>query len=150
MEGEDGNDTMNNDLFIDPPPSIQRRVTTRKSPHMQCFYGHVPIVLCLDTGAESNMCSERICKQMGLQPTKTNQGAQQADMKTPLAVIGEVKGVKITKGHNVFTLDALVVKDDIGDIIAGEPFLETNDIAVRPAKHQIIIRGKEIIPYSSL
>ena len=87
---------------------------------------------------------------MGLVYSKTNQGAQQVDMKTPLAIIGEVTGIRITKGAHVFKLDALVTKDDIGDIVAGEPFLEVNDVAIRPGKRQIIIRGREIISYESL
>ena len=33
--------TIDNSLFIDnPPASSHRRVTTRKSPHMACFYDH--------------------------------------------------------------------------------------------------------------
>ena len=87
---------------------------------------------------------------MGLVFSKTNQGAQQVDMKTPLPIVGEISGVKIPKGAHVFILDALVTKDDIGDIVAGAPFLERNDVALRPAKHQIIIRGREIVSYDSL
>ena len=49
--------TESNSLFIDPPPATVRRVATRKSPRMQCFYGHIPISLLLDTGAESNIIS---------------------------------------------------------------------------------------------
>ena len=139
-----------NRLLLDPPISILRRVTTRKSPRMECFHGHILVVLLLDTGAESNLMGERTCRNMGLRYHRTNQGAQQVDMKTPLSVIGEVKGVKISKGANVFVLDALVIKDDIGDIVAGEPFLELNDIALRPAKQQIIVHGREVIPYASL
>lgn len=131
-------------------PSIHRRVTTRKSPIMQCFYRHIPISLCLDTGAESNLISENTAKLMSLQYSKTDQGALQADEKTPLQVIGEVSGININKGAFVFTLDALVVKDSMGYIVAGEPFLEENDIAVRPAKRIIIIQGRETIPYAPL
>ena len=129
--------------------SVHRRVTTRKSPIMQCFYRHIPVSLCLDTGAESNLISESKAKSLGLTYTKTDQGALQADEKTPLAVVGEVTGIQINKGAFVFTLDALIVKEEIGYIVAGEPFLEENDIAVRPAKHIIIIQGRETIPYAS-
>ena len=140
----------NNALFLDPPPTILRRVATRKSPRMQCFYGHIPVSLLLDSGAESNLLGDRTCTLMGLVYSKTNQGAQQVDMKTPLAIIGEITGIRITKGAHVFKLDALVTKDDIGDIVAGEPFLEENDVAIRPGKRQIIIKGREIISYESL
>ena len=145
---QNNNNSSDNSLFLDPPPSVQRRVTTRKSPKMQCFYGHVPISLLLDSGAESNLMGESTCKQLGLQYSKTNQGAQQVDMKTPLPVVGEVTGIKISKGAHVFMLDALVTKDDLGDIVAGEPFLESNDVAIRPAKQQIIIKGREIVSYA--
>ena len=117
---------------------------------MQCFYGHIPITLCLDSGAESNMISQRECTRMGLRPSRTNQGATQADRTTALDVIGEISEVNVKKGSHTFKLDALVIRDDIGDIIAGEPFLERNDIGIRPAKRQIIIQGREIISFASL
>ena len=56
---------------------------------------------------------------------------------------------QITKGAFTFNLDALVVQSDITYIVAGEPFLEENDIAVRPAKRIIIIQGRETIPYAT-
>jgi hypothetical protein len=129
--------------------SIHRRVTTRKSPIMQCFYRHIAISLCLDTGAETNLISDTITKLLNLQFSKTNQGALQGDEKAPLDVIGEITGVKINKGAFVFTLDALVIKSDMNYIVAGEPFLELNDIALRPARRIITIQGRETIPYSS-
>ena len=48
-----------------------------------------------------------------------------------------------------FILDALVTENDFGDIIAGEPFLERNDVAVRASRKQIIIRGRDIVPYDN-
>lgn len=144
----DGN-TNQNSLFIDSP-AVTRRVTTRKSPRMRCFYGHIPLTLCLDSGAESNLIFEKTVIVMGLTIKSTTQGANQADTKTSLNVVGEVTNVKISKGSHVFTLDALVVRDEIGeDIIAGEPFLFQNDIAIRPARREIIIKGTQIINYAS-
>jgi hypothetical protein len=145
-------ETIDNALFIDNPPSTtNRRVTTRKSPHMSCFYNHYPAQICLDTGSESNLISERFAHHAGIPILRQNvhQGAVQADTNSKLDIVGEVKDAKVRRGAHVFTLDALVTKQDVGDIIAGEPFLEKNDIAVRSAKKQIIIRGNEIIPYSS-
>ena len=149
-DGEDRLDTRDNSNSIDnPAPAVQRRVITRKSPYMNVFYNEIPTRLCLDSGAESNLMSERFAIYISIPIQRTNQGAVQADESTPLNVIGEVKGITLKRGANVFTLDALVTKDDIGDIIGGAPFLETNDIAIRPARKQIIIRGREVIPYSS-
>jgi len=147
----DISDTMDNQLFIDnPTPAQHRRVTTRKSPHMDCFYNHYPTQVCLDSGSESNLVSERYARSTGM-PILTqsvHQGAVQADSSSKLDIVGEVKNVKIRRGPHVFTLDALVTRNEIGDIIAGEPFLEINDIALRPSKKQIIIKGNEVISYS--
>ena len=152
-EGEpDICETIDNGLFIDSPaPTIHRRITTRRSPHMSCFFNHYPASVCLDSGSESCLVSERFAKQAGMNIStqSVNQGAVQADSSSKLDIIGEVKNVVLRNGSHTFSLDALVCRNDIGDIIAGEPFLESNDIALRPFKQQIIIRGRDIIPYSN-
>jgi hypothetical protein len=143
-------DTIDNSLFIDKPQaSSHRRVTTRKSPHMACFYDHYPAQVCLDTGSESNLVSERFAQHAGIPILKqtVHQGAVQADSNSKLDIVGEVKNATLRRGARVFKLDALVTKQDVGDIIAGEPFLEQNDIALRSAKKQIIIGGNEVISY---
>ena len=153
FEGElEISETMDNNLFIDSPtPSIHRRITTRRSPHMKCFYNHYPASLCLDSGSESSLISERFAKQAGIPIMKqsVHQGAVQADSSSKLDIVGEVKNVILRNGSHTFKLDALVSRNDVGDIIAGEPFLESNDVALRPSKKQIIIRGRDIIPYSN-
>ena len=155
-EGEDMMDevcdTFDNGLFIDnPPEATHHRVITHKSLHLQCFYDHYPVQMCLDTGSESNLVSERFALHAGMPILTQNvhQGAVQADANSRLDVIGEVKNVRVRRGSRVFTLDALVTKQDVGDVIAGEPFLEQNDIAVRSTKKQIIIGGSEIISYAN-
>jgi hypothetical protein len=125
-------ETIDNALFIDNPPSTtNRRVTTRKSPHMSCFYNHYPAQICLDTGSESNLISECFAHHAGIPILRQNvhQGAVQADTNSKLDIVGEVKDAKVRRGAHVFTLDALVTKQDVGDVIAGEPFLEKNDIS---------------------
>ena len=148
-EGDDDVDTEDNGNFIDNPvTSVHRRVTTRRSPYLNCFNGHFPVTMCLDTGAESSLVSERFAKYAGLIIQPATQSAVQADVSTPLNIVGEVEDVSITRGPHLFMLDALVTKTDFGDVIAGKPFLEKNDIALRPSKKQIIIKGKDIIPYN--
>ena len=144
-------DTNDNDLFIDQPdPAVHRRVATRKSPYMNCFYKQIPCLMCLDSGAESNLASARFVKYLGVRMLPpSNQGAVQADQRTPLDIVGEIKDVLLKHGSETFILDALVTRSDIGDIIGGEPFLEKNDIAIRPARKQIIIKGRHVIPYAA-
>ena len=80
--------------------------------------------------------------------SKSTQGAVTADGKTALAVVGEVK-FEIVRGSHTFICEALVVKEDVGDVVGGEPFLEKNDVYVRSSKKQIIIADKEIVSYSN-
>ena len=41
-----------------------------------------------------------------------------------------------------------MVKEDVGDVVGGEPFLETNDIFVRSAKKEIYIKDSEVLTYA--
>ena len=146
-EERDDDDTSGNSIFIDQQPSSVRRVVTRRSPCLNCFVGQLAVRVCLDSGAESSMISERIARQINLDVGPATQGAVQADEISPLRVIGEVKNVKLTYGPHTFRFDGLVTSTNCGDVIGGEPFLEANDIALRSAKRQIIIRGRDIVPY---
>ena len=75
-------ETTRNTLFVDNPlPSVHRRVTTRRSPYLNCFYAHFPVRVCLDTGAESSLVSERFAKYVDLHIEPATQGAVQADVK---------------------------------------------------------------------
>jgi hypothetical protein len=149
-EAEDEIHTIDSPIIIDhPAPVVNRRISTRRSPYMDCMYQQLPARLCLDTGSESNLVSNRYATFSGMKIHMSRQGAVQADEATPLIIVGEVKDVRITRGSHIFEFDALVTKEDVGDIIAGEPFLEVNDIALRPAKKQIIIQGRDIVPYNS-
>ena len=60
------------------------------------------------------------------------------DGVTPLNVVGETQHM-LSRDNLDLHLDALVVKDLDVDVLAGTPFMTTNDIAVRPAKNQIRI-----------
>ena len=64
---------------------------------------------------------------------------------TPLKVIGETHLV-LSRGGTNLHLDALVVEDLDVEVLAGTPFLVSNDISIRPAKSQITI-GETVIHY---
>ena len=101
------------------------------------MYRQLSVRVCLDTGAESNFISYKFAMFAQIRVSPASQGAMQADQKTSLNVVGEVKNVRLTYGIHTFKLDALVT----------ENFLEENDIAICPYKKQIIIRGRDVIPY---
>ena len=104
------------------------------------------MALTLDTGATTNTTRASTARLYHLPIKPASQTARQADGVTPLDVIGEVH-CNVTRGHLLFQLDALVVKQLDVDILAGNPFLVRNDIAVRPCKKQIIIGDADIIHY---
>ena len=80
-------------------------------------------------------------------PTKpASQGARQADGVTPLEVVGETM-IDVSRGQETYKLCALVVKNLDVEILAGMPFIRENDVAVRPAKHQIVMRGRVVVSY---
>jgi len=70
----------------------------------------------------------------------------QANGRTPLTVVGETRLPLICYGRPL-TLEALVVEDLDVDILAGTPFMAANDIAVHPAKREIIIAGYDMASY---
>ena len=123
-----------------------RRVRVIQSPYLNVYYKQHPVRLTIDTGATTNMVRASTAKHIGLPIKPATQLAHQADGVTPLNVVGELHGV-VTRGSKSFQLDALVVQNLDVDILAGNPFLVTNDIATRPAKQQIIIAGKDIVHY---
>ena len=126
-------------------PSI-RRVDVIQSPYLNAYFHQHPVRLTLDTGATTNMMSEQFAKRIAIQVHPASQMACQADGVTPLDVMGEVH-CKLTRGVHSFKLDALVVKQLDVDVLAGNPFFVSNDIATRPAKRQIVIKGTDIVQY---
>ena len=136
------------DVEQQQPVSILRRVMVRKSPFLNCFYKHHPVLVCLDSGAESNLISLACAKKLDLLVLKGTQGALQADSKTPLSVVGEVKVLELIRGAHTLIFDGLVVKEEIGEIVGGEPFLEVNDIAIRSSKKEITIKNSDVVSYA--
>ena len=102
--------------------------------------------LTLDTGAETSMTKASVTHSIAAPIVKTSQQALQADGVTPLVVVGETQ-LTLSRAGNHLTLDALVVEDFDVDVLAGTPFMISNDISVRPAKGQVLIQGSEILAY---
>ena len=80
--------------------------------------------------------------------TSSSQSVHQADGSSPLHVVGETRFSFNREGRD-FTFEGLVVENLDVDVLAGTPFMETNDIAVRPAKRQVILGNGSIISYGS-
>ena len=139
------------DLLVSPTPAqptapSAQRVRIVQSPVLSTFYESHPVPLTLDTGATSNMIRESSARLFGFPITPASQMARQADGVTPMDVTGEVH-CTLTRGDKSFELDALVVRQLDVDILAGNPFMVRNNIAVRPAHRKIIIGGSDVVHY---
>ena len=71
-------------------------------------------------------------KHISAKITKSTQTALQADGRTQLSVVGETHLLLIRHGRFLI-LEALIVEDLDVEILAGTPFMTSNDIAVCPA-----------------
>ncbi|CAC5401057.1 unnamed protein product [Mytilus coruscus] len=124
------------------------RVSTKQSPYFKAFYKHFPLELTLDTGAEVSMIKASSADYIGVTIKKSNHSALQADGVTPLNIVGECHFTLSRDGIEL-QLEALVVNDLDVDILAGIPFMSSNDIAIFPSKHKIVIRDKVTVMYGS-
>ncbi len=127
-------------------PTNQWCVSVKQSRHLKAFFDYHPLLLTLDTGAETNMIKTSVAKAIGASIQKTTQKALQADGVTQLKVVGEVH-LTLSRSNLCLHLDALVVDNLDVDVLAGTPFLITNDISLRPAKQQVTVQGHEISYY---
>ncbi|CAC5396256.1 unnamed protein product [Mytilus coruscus] len=123
--------------------SALRRMSTEQSPYFKAFYKHFPLdeLTTLDTGAEVSMIKASSADYIGVTFKKSNHSALQADGVTPLNIVGECHFTLSRDGIEL-QLEALVVNDLDVDILAGIPFMSSNDIAIFPSKHKIVIRDK--------
>ena len=114
------------------------RVQTRQSPYIDAFHGHHPVRITLDSGATGNMIRHSIVTRLGGHLSPSSQTAHQADGCSHLKVVGESR-LSFTSANREFSFEGLVVENFDVDVLAGTPFMETNDISIRPAKRQVTI-----------
>ena len=69
-----------------------------------------------------------------------------ADGTSSLDVVGETE-VILYRNNRPYHLSAIVCRNTDTEILAGMPFMKTNDIAVRPISDEIILGGTEFIKY---
>ena len=135
----------------DPGPSPSAhvfRIQTRQSPYLDMFHAHHPVRITIDSGATGNMIRYTVVQRLGCRVTPSSQSVHQADGSSPLHVVGETR-LSFTREDRIFTFEDLVVENLDVDALAGTPFMETNDIAVRPAKRQVILGDGSIHNYGS-
>ena len=132
--------------FVHADDPTAHRVSIVQSPVLHTFYHEHPIQLTLDTGATSNMIRASSASAYRFPVLPASQMTRQADGVTPMDVVGEVHC--LICGSYTFHLDALVRKLDV-EILAGNPFVAANDIAIRPAKREIVVGGTDVVHYGT-
>ncbi len=124
------------------------RIQVRQSPYLDTFYGHSHIRIVIDSGATGNMIRANTASRLGVKVVESTQSAHQADGASPLDVVGETRFI-VTNGNRQFQFEGLVVENLDVDILGGTPFMEVNDISIRPAKRSIIFSDGETYIYGS-
>ena len=128
---------------------VLNRVSTCASPVLPLYHKGVQCNLTLDSGATLNVMRGSKARQLGLKIRPTTLSARMADGRTPLRVEGETE-LDFELNGKVYHMSALVADFTDADILAGTPFMTSNDISIRPAKGQIIIGDQnEIVLYDS-
>ena len=144
---EDESDS--NDSNEPKQPSVTTsRVQIRQSPYIDVYYGHIPMRLTIDSGATGNMIRASAAYQLNAKIVESSQSAHQADGSSPLTVVGETR-LTFCRDNNKLYFEGLVVENLDSDILAGIPFMERNDISIRPAHRQVMIDNECIYTYGS-
>ncbi|KAK3746301.1 hypothetical protein QZH41_004542 [Actinostola sp. cb2023] len=130
------------------PDSTVFRIQTCQSPYLDTFHAHHHVRITIDSGATGNMIRHSLVKRLGSTLTSSSQSAHQADGSSPLHVVGETR-LLFTRDNRQFKFEGLVVENLDVDILAGSPFMETNDVTVRPAKRQVILGDGTVFVYGA-
>ena len=88
-------------------------------------------------------------QRLGAKIWHSSQSAHQADGSSPLKALGETR-LSLTRGNHSFQFEGLVVENLDVDVLADTPFMEANDITIRPAKRQVILGDGTIFTYESV
>lgn len=74
--------------------------------------------------------------------------AHQADDSSPLTVLGETRLHFTRDGHELY-FKGFVVENLNTEVLAGIPFMEMNDISIRPSRRKVCIGNKYVHTYGS-
>ena len=125
---------------------IINRVNVDASPFLELEFDEKPCIATLDTGATCNILSEKLARRVGVKIHPTTQKVRMADGKSNLDVVGETNATLHRKGKP-YHLSAIVCRYTDCDILAGMPFLKSNDISLHPYSDEIILGGTEVVKY---
>ena len=105
---------------------------------MDTFHIHHAVRITIDSGATGNMVRTSSASKSACKVKNTSKSGHQADRSSPLRVIGETR-ITFTRDGREFEFDGLVVENVDIEMLGGAPFMEKNDLNIRPAKRQVIM-----------
>ena len=136
----------------DPDPvqsfSIINLVSSKNSPVLPLYKNNKEYRVTIDTGGETNVIDDITARDLQCELQPTYERALMADGVTELHVLGKTQAV-LTRNSKTFTINALVCEMAKPTILAGMPFLISHDIAIRPAKSEIILDGSDVVKYDA-
>jgi len=113
-----------------------------------CFHGHRVVRITIDSSTTGNMIRRSTAKHLGCPIISSAQSVQQANGSSQLQVVGEIQ-TTFTYDNTDFTLKSLVIEDLDVEVLAGTPFMETNNAAVPPTKRKVHLGNGSIYSYGS-
>ena len=87
-------------------------------------------------------------KYIGAPIIKSTQSAHQVDGQSSLNIVDETK-IYLTHDGQTLILEALVVETLDSDFLGGSPFLEANDISIRPARSEVTLADGFVYTFCS-
>ena len=127
-----------NMINIESEPVSSRRIQIVPSPVLDVEINGVETEMLADCGAEANLTTKEKCNEVGARIRPTKQRAMMADGRTPLKTVGETS-FTVKFSHHKFLFSGLVVEQLDSGIVAGMPFLQTNDVFVRPNQNKVYV-----------
>ena len=114
------------------------KVTVKSSPFLNARYKGQPAKITIDSGAQSNVMKLSYANKIGAKIYKTTSVATQADGVTDMNIAGEVHLTFEVDDLKLY-FDGLVTEDLSDDILAGVPFMESNDCYARPSRNLVFL-----------
>ncbi len=111
------------------------------------FYNHNPVEIVCDSGATASLIKHACAIKCKMPINPTTHVASQADGKSRLNAVGEVH-IVLSRGTFKLRLDAIVVSDLDCDVLAGMPFMKSNNLSLDIPKDQIKL-GHTTISYAT-
>ena len=93
------------------------------------------------------MIHESVANQLGLTISPSTQIATQADGKSEIDIIGEVR-FQVTRDNQLLHFEGLVARKMDTEALAGIPFITQNNISIHPARNVMMINDTQY-PYGN-